>query len=189
MLYLSAAIVIIGLGLAMLVLFNRIVRARNEVDDAEAHIRTQLQRRHDLIPNLVNVVQAFAGHERQTLQKVIAARNEALSPHSDPKVSMAAECRLGNALVFMKVLAERYPQLAADRGFIDRQRELSEIETAIARSRQFYNDAILRFRNLVDSYPGRLLAGLAAVRPAPPYSFEKNGARAAPRVHFERRPG
>ncbi|MGH3545135.1 MAG: LemA family protein [Mycobacteriales bacterium] len=154
-----------GIGLAVLavvvwflVIYNRLIRRRNNVEASWGQIDVQLTRRHDLIPNLVAAVQGYAAHERATLTAVTAARTAALTAGS-PGSKGTAETTLTGALQGLFGLAEAYPNLKASDNFLALQRELAATEDRITYARQFYNDAVLGLNNDVQSFPSLIVAG------------------------------
>ena len=168
--------------LALVALYNRLVRFRNRVDNAWAQVDVQLRRRYDLIPNLVETVKGYAAHERETFEAVTQARARAQAAQG-PAEQGAAEGILGQALGRLFAVAEDYPELQADENFRQLQTELGETENRIAVSRQVYNDTVLTYNNAIQTVPGVFFAG--------PFGFTKReffelegGAREAPRVAF-----
>ncbi len=162
--------------------YNGLVRRRNRVDNAWGQVEVQLKRRYDLIPNLVESVKGYAGHEQDTLQAVVEARNRALEA-ATPAEQAEAENVLTAALRQLFALAEAYPQLRASENFAGLQAELAETENKIAVARQIYNDSVLGYNNLVQTIPTMLVASVAGFRPrdffdAPPAADE------APRIEF-----
>jgi LemA protein len=153
--------VVVVLGLVLLwgiLIYNGLVRARNESRNAWSQIEVQLKRRHDLVPNLVEAVRGYAKHEATTLEQVVRARSAAVNAGS-ARDAGAAEGALGQALARLFVLAEGYPSLLADRNFRALQEELSSTENRIAFARQAYNDAATRYNNRRETFPGFLFAG------------------------------
>ena len=155
-----------GLGLLLVVLvafviglYNRLVTLRNRVDNAWAQIDVQLRLRYDLIPNLVETVKAYAAHEKETFEKVIAARSSAMGAQSVAEHSQA-ENMLSGTLKSLFALAENYPDLKANQNFMMLQEELSGIESKIAYARQFYNDSVMSFNTAIQMFPANLLAGM-----------------------------
>lgn len=138
--------------------FNRLVVLRNRINNAWSQIDVQLRRRYDLIPNLVETVKGYAAHEREVFQRVTEARARAISAGSVGEQSKA-ENMLNQALRSLFAVAEAYPQLRASENFRQLQEELSGTESKIAFARQFYNDTVLRYENLRQSFPSSLLAG------------------------------
>ncbi|GAA3825260.1 LemA family protein [Sphaerisporangium flaviroseum] len=157
-------LVVVGI-LALVLIFvavttyNGLVRKRGAVDNAWAQIDVQLKRRHDLIPNLVETVKGYASHERQTLEAVIAARQQAVSAQG-PQDQAAAENILSGALKNLFALSEAYPDLKANQNFAALQDELASSENRIAYSRQYYNDAVLAYNNGIQTVPSNIVAGM-----------------------------
>lgn len=142
---------------ALVVLYNGLVRMRNRVEAAWAQIEVQLARRADLIPNLVETVKGYAAHERATLDAVVSARNRAVAA-SGPHEKAAADNLLSGALRSVFALAEAYPELEANRSYLDLQEALTGTEDRIAYARQFYNDSVNRYNTRVQSVPWSVLA-------------------------------
>jgi LemA protein len=170
--------------LAVIVLYNGLVRARNQVDNAWSQIDVQLKRRIDLIPNLVETVKGYAAHEKETLDAVVRARNAAIAaPSGDPHAQAAADNQITGALRQLFALSEAYPDLKANQNFLALQEELTATEGRVAYARQFYNDTVLGYNNKLQTFPTVVLAGLFRFT-AREY-FEADGAdRAAPKVQF-----
>jgi LemA protein len=138
--------------------YNRLVALRQNTNQAFADIDVQLKQRRDLIPNLVETVKGYAGHERGTLEAVIAARNAAAGAGSvEDKV--AAENMLTGALGKLFALAEAYPDLKANANFLQLQSEIGDIENKLAASRRFFNNAVADYNGAVQSFPAVLFAG------------------------------
>jgi LemA protein len=160
---LIALIVIFALillaALAVMSIYNGLVRKRNAVDNAWAQVDVQLKRRHDLVPNLVETVRGYAGHESQTLAAVTTARAQALSAQT-PAAQAAAEDALSGALKSLFAVTESYPDLKASQNFAALQEELATTENRIAYSRQYYNDAVLTYNNAIQTVPANLVAGM-----------------------------
>jgi LemA protein len=157
--------IIVGVPLLAIVFYNRLVGLKNQVRNAWRQIDVQLKRRHDLIPNLVEVVKDYMSYEQETLQKVIQARNQAVSAH-DPEEAIAAEGVLGGALGKLFALMENYPDLKANENVARLMEELSATENKISFARQFYNDSVMTLNNAVQSFPSRLVAGTFGFREA-----------------------
>jgi LemA protein len=138
--------------------FNKFIRYENEIDNAWGQIDVQLQRRGELIPNLIETVKGYAKHEKTTLDEVIRARGAMLAA-TTPQSKMAAEGILEQALGKLFAIAEAYPDLKANTNFLQLQDELSHTENKISFARQYYNDAVLRYNNAIETFPGRVLAG------------------------------
>ncbi len=153
--------VIAAASVGMIVLYNRLVRLRNQVKNAWRQIDVQLKRRHDLIPNLVEVVKDYMSYEQETLRQVIAARNRAVAAEGqDFEVAIAAEQGLSGALGRLFALMENYPDLKANNNVTDLMEELSSTENRIAFARQFYNDSVMAKNNAIESFPSNMIANL-----------------------------
>jgi LemA protein len=182
-------LIIIMVGLVVLailavILYNGLVGARNEVKNAWSSIDVQLKRRHDLIPNLIESVKGYAAHERQTLDEVVRARREAEAFAGGIEERAKIENALTQSLRSLLALAEAYPDLKANQGFIALQEELASTENKIGFSRQYYNDAAMRYKNRVEMFPGNLVAGMFNFRTEPFFQMEEPGDRAVPQVKF-----
>jgi LemA protein len=151
-LLIPAAIVIWGV-----MMYNGLVRLREQADAAWADVDVQLKRRHDLIPNVVQTVKGYAGHERETLEAVIEARNMAMSA-TTPAVKGEAEGVLSGALKSLFALAEAYPDLKAAENFRDLQGTLGDLETTIANARRYYNAVVRDFNTRIHQVPARFVA-------------------------------
>ncbi|MEY3361291.1 MAG: hypothetical protein RL531_1010 [Actinomycetota bacterium] len=156
---LVVAVLVAILVIAVVATYNGLVRTRNRIDNAQAQIEVQLDRRHDLIPNLVETVKGYAAHERQTLEAVTAARAHAIDAASGSLADQAeAENVLSGALKSLFAVAEAYPDLKANANFLALQEELTSTEDRIAYARQFFNDAVLSYNTRIQSFPANLLA-------------------------------
>lgn len=144
--------------------YNKLIRLRNRVDAVWADIDAQLKKRHDLIPNLVEVVEAYATHERGTLDEVAAARSSVAAAQSQAERT-TAENALSNALVRLFATAEDYPELEAEERFRDLHDDLRRVEDVIAMSRQAYNLAVLAYTNTTQTVPTNLVAWLGSFEP------------------------
>ena len=195
----EAVIVILLLLIALIVpgviLYNRLVRKRNAFKNAFAQIDVQLKRRHDLIPNLVETVQGYAQHERETLTAVIEARNQAEKTRQqasgspgDP-ASMAqlgqAEASLGGVLGRLFALSEAYPDLKANQNLLNLQEELTSTENRVAYARQAYNDSAMQYNNTVETVPSNIVAGMFNFTRAGMLEFEnRETLQEPPKVQF-----
>lgn len=140
--------------------YNKLVRQRNQVQAASAQIDVQLKRRHDLIPNLVETVKGYAGHERDTLDAVVQARAAAVAANgAGPAQRAEAEGELSAVLSRLMVIAEAYPDLKANQNFLALQTELSNTENKIAYARQFFNNAVQTINTTIQSVPSNIIAG------------------------------
>ena len=157
---------IVGIPLWGVLLYNRLVSLRNQVKNAWRQIDVQLKRRHDLIPNLVEVVKDYMSYEQETLEKVIQARNQAVGA-SGAEEAIAAETLLGGAMGKLFALMENYPDLKANENVARLMEELSATENKISFSRQFYNDSVMSLNNGVQEFPSNIIAGMFGFRAAP----------------------
>lgn len=162
--------------------YNGLVNLRNMVKDQWSQIDVLLKRRADLIPNLVETVKGYAGHEKETLDAVITARNKAVGA-TTPKDEMAANGELTQALGRLFALSEAYPDLKANTNFIHLQENLKETEDKISFARQFYNDAVLGYKNKLEMFPSNIIAGMFNFQPE--LFFEASEAeKVVPQVKF-----
>jgi LemA protein len=150
-------------AVAVALMYNRLVTLRNRCDNAWAQIDVQLRRRYDLIPNLVETVKGYAAHERETLERVVAARAAAMSAQGTEGRSVA-ENALTDTLKSLFAVAEAYPDLKANASFLDLQAQLTETEGKIAYARQFYNDSVMTMNMAVQQFPANLVASLFGFR-------------------------
>lgn len=163
MVLLIALGVLVVIGLFVIVLYNRLVGIRNQVENAWKQIDVQLKRRHDLIPNLVEVVKDYMSFEQETLQQVIKARNSAIQA-STPAETIAAEGILSGALNRLLAVVEAYPDLKANQNVARLMEELSGTENKISFARQFYNDSVNSLNDSVQSFPSNVIAGMFAFK-------------------------
>jgi LemA protein len=178
----------------IVVSYNGLVALRNRVKNGFAQIDVQLQRRYELIPNLVETAKAYMAHERQTLEAVIAARNQAQAAaqkaEGDPTDAAAirtlagAESALGASLGKFFALAEAYPDLKANQNMAQLQEELSSTENRIAFARQAYNDAVMAYNTRRESFPSNLVANNFGFTEAQMLEIEDSEARKAVKVSF-----
>ena len=156
--------VLVVLVVWIIMIYNGLVAMRQRVNQSFADIDVQLKQRHDLIPNLVETVKGYAGHERGTLEAVIKARQTAVAaPSLDQKVQ--AENMLSGALRQLFALSESYPDLKANANFQQLQAELSDIENKLAAARRFFNNAVQEYNTGIEQFPAALLAGPFGFRP------------------------
>lgn len=146
--------------------YNSLVSLRNKVKDQWAQIDVQLKRRFDLIPNLVETVKGYAKHEKETFEKVIAARNS-FSKAKTPEAEMKANNELSGALTRLLAVAENYPELKANENFTALQKELTETEDKISYARQFYNDNVMHYKNKIEMFPSNIVANIFNFKPEP----------------------
>ena len=159
------------------------VRLRNAVKNAWSQIDVQLKRRHDLIPNLVETVKGYASHEKDTLERVISARNFAMNA-SGPGEAGRAEGALSGALKSLFAVSEAYPDLKANQNFLALQEELTSTENKIAFSRQAYNDSVMQYNNKTEMVPTNIIAGMFNFKPSEFFEIELPEERETPKVSF-----
>lgn len=164
-------------------MYNSLVRYRNEIQNSWAQIDVQLKRRTDLIPNLVETVKGYAAHERETLEKVIQARNMAVNA-TNLDDRMAGENMLTGALKSLFAVAEQYPDLKANQNFLALQEELTSTENKVAFARQFYNDRVLAYNNQRETFPSNIVAGMFNFEQKPYFEVVAPAEREAPKVSF-----
>ena len=187
-------IVVLAAAAWGIVIYNGLVRARNQFKNAFAQIDVQLQRRYDLIPNLVESAKAYLAHERGTLEAVIQARNQAqvaskaaaAKPEDGSTIAAlgAAEGVLTGALGRFFALAEAYPDLKANQTIQQLMEELSSTENKVAFSRQFFNDSVMGYNNLREQFPNNFVAGPFNFQPAQMLEIQNQEAREAVKVKF-----
>lgn len=175
-------IIVIGIIMAIAGIYNNLVTLRNRVDNAWQNIDTQLQRRSDMIPNLVETVKGYAAHEKETLAAVVSARNAAASA-TTPDEKMAADNALSGALRQLFAVAEAYPDLKANTNFMQLQASLEETENKISYARQSYNDCVLNYNNGIQTFPGNIFAGIFQFKPRTGFEAAE-AAREVPQVKF-----
>jgi LemA protein len=176
-------IVAVGALLVFVVsIYNRLVGLRNASEGAWSDIDVQLKRRHDLIPNLVETVKGYATHESETFERVTAARNQAVSA-SGPRESSAAEGQLQGVLRSLFALAEAYPELKANEGFLSLQSELGGLEDAIQQARRYYNAIVRDLNTACEVFPSNVVAGMFGISQEDYFEVEDE-AREAPKVDF-----
>ena len=180
--YIIGIIIVVALFIAVAGIYNNMVTLRNRIDNAWQNIDTQLQRRNDLIPNLVETVKGYASHEKETLDAVTSARNAAVSA-ATPDEKIAGDDDLTGALRQLLAVAEAYPDLKANANFSQLQGTLEDTENKISYARQSYNDCILRYNNAIQTFPGNIFAGIFQFKERTGFEAE-DGARSVPNVKF-----
>ena len=181
-------IVLVILGIIAVVImgmYNGLVRARNAVGNAWSQIDVQLNRRHDLIPNLVETVKGYMTHERETLEAVVKARQQAVQITGGSVEDKARiENQLSQTLRSLFAVSENYPQLRANENFLALQEELASTENKISFARQYYNDSVLRFNNKVEMFPTNIFAGMFGFSKAAFFEVESADIRRPVAVKF-----
>ena len=174
--------VIVLLVLWIIVVYNGLVAMRQRVNQSFADIDVQMKQRHDLIPNLVETVKGYAAHEREALEAVTKARQQAVQAQGVENQAQA-ENMLTAALRQLLAVAEAYPDLKANQNFLALQEELTGTEGRIAFSRQFYNEQVLSYDNSLEQFPTNIVAGMFNFEPKPYFEAEE-AARSVPQVDF-----
>jgi LemA protein len=164
--------------------YNRLVSLRNQVANAWKQIDVQIKRRHDLIPNLVNTVKGAMNFEKQTLEAVVSARNQAIAASTTGSVAATAraETQLTGALSRLLAVVEAYPDLKATGNVAQLQEELTATENKIGFARQVYNDTATQYNTAQATFPTMLFAGIAGASPATLWEITDEGERAVPQV-------
>src|SRR5574337_750745 len=175
--------IVVLIVLFVISVYNGLVRLKVQADNAWADIDVQLKRRYDLIPNLVETVKGYAGHERGTLEAVINARNRAMTA-SGPAEKAEAEGILGGALKSLFALAEAYPQLRAVESFTSLQGTLSQIEDTIQNARRYYNAVVRDLNTRIAEFPANIIAGMFNFKPREFFEITAPAEREAPKVSF-----
>lgn len=178
--FLAIAILII---LWPILIYNDLIKRKNRCQEAWSDIEVQLKRRYNLIPNLVNTVKGYAGHERETLEKVIQARNQAQRAQGI-KEQAKAENMLSQTLKSLFALSENYPDLKASQNFLELQRELRDTEDKIMAARRFYNQNVRDFNIKIQSFPSNLIAKTFNFKEEELFDLEEERARSVPEVKF-----
>lgn len=189
-----ALVIVAVLGLWLMSSYNGLVRLRNAYKNAFAQIDVQLTRRHDLIPNLVEVAKRYMQHEREALEAVVAARSGAVNAQATANANpgdaaameqlAGAENMLTQTLGRLFALSEAYPDLKANQNMMQLSEELTSTENRVAFARQAFNDAVMSYNNKRESFPANLIAGMFGFQPAALFEVEDPGQREAPQVRF-----
>lgn len=153
-------IVLAVFGLIAIMVYNGLIRKKNEVDNAFGGIDVQLKKRYDLIPNLVATVQQYASHEKELLEKVTQLRARAIGGNLSNDEKVDIDNQISGALRSIMVSVENYPDLKASENFLNLQRSLNEVESQISAARRSYNAAVTDFNNGIETFPGNLMAGM-----------------------------
>ena len=174
--------ILVVLALAVVAMYNRLVRLRNRTENSWSQVDVQLRRRYDLIPNLVESVKGYAAHEQTTFENVTKARTAAQQAQGIEEQAKA-ENMLTAAIGRLFAVAEAYPQLRATENFQQLQAQLADVEQKIAVSRQVYNDTVLTYDNAIETVPTNIVAGLFNFSPRAYFETE-DATREAPAVQF-----
>jgi LemA protein len=174
--------VIVVLALIPIGMYNSLVRGRNHVIESWSGIDTELKRRYDLVPNLVETVKGYAKHEREVLERVVEARSRAVASTGSPASQARDENVLVGALRQLFALSEGYPDLKASRNFLELQHQLTETENRIQASRRFYNANVRDYNNRCEMFPTNVMASMFRFEKAEFFEIESAIERAAPTV-------
>ena len=174
--------VVVILALYFISTYNTLVSLRNKVKDQWSQIEVLLKRRSDLIPNLVETVKGYAKHESETLEKVIQARNRVVAAKTTEE-EIKANGELSACLGRLMAVSESYPELKANTNFLDLQNNLKETEDKIQYSRQFYNDAVLKYKNKLEMFPSNIVASLFKFKPETFFETDEV-SKEVPKVQF-----
>ena len=175
--------IVVVIAIVLIVIYNQLVTLRQRVQNAWSQIDVQLQRRFDLIPNLVETVKGYMTHEQETLTKVTDLRSSwANSKTVEEKANLEGE--LTNTLKTIMAVAENYPNLKADQSFNKLQTELSDTENKISYSRQFYNDTVTMYNTKLETFPSNLVAGMFGFKASTLFNVDNDEAKKAVKVEF-----
>ena len=180
---LGLGVLVLVIGLFFVLTYNGLVRLRNQVKNAWSQIDVQLKRRYDLIPNLIETVKGYAAHEKETLERVIQARQRGIDA-SNVQEQMEAENMITGALRQLFALSEAYPDLKANQNFLALQEELASTENKIGFSRQYYNDTVQQFNTRQEVFPANLIASMLGFSAADFFEIDEATQREAPQVQF-----
>lgn len=181
--YIILAIIIAIIVIWIIIMYNRLVRLRNQVKNAWSQIDVQLKRRYDLIPNLIETVKGYMKHEAETFEKITKHRAQAMNANSVSEKGKA-EGLLSSSLGQLKIAVENYPDLKANTNFLSLQEELSSTENKISFARQNYNDQVLFFNNKIQVFPSNIIAGMFGFHLGEYFELENPEERNAPKVSF-----
>src|SRR6202166_3537449 len=176
-------VIVVGLALYLMTAYNGLVRLKVQCDNAWSDIDVQLKRRYDLIPNIVETVKGYAAHEKDTLEGVVAARNQALTAQG-PAAKGEAEGVLTTALRQVFALAEAYPQLRAVESFTQLQGTLNQIEDTLQNARRYYNAVVRDLNTKIAVFPSNIIAGMFNFKPREFFEISTPAERDVPKVSF-----
>ena len=178
-------VVVVILAAWLVSMYNSLVKMRNNRENAFADIDVQLKQRHDLVPQLVETVKGYAAHEKDTLERVINARNGAIGAKTiDEKI--VAENALSSALSGLKITLEAYPDLKANQNFLQLQEEIADLENKLSSARRYFNSATKEYNNAVETFPSNILAGMFGFRKEVMFDLGEQRAalEEAPKIKF-----
>lgn len=178
-------VVVVILAAWLVSMYNSLVKMRNNRENAFADIDVQLKQRHDLVPQLVETVKGYTAHEKDTLERVINARNGAIGAKTiDEKI--VAENALSSALSGLKITLEAYPDLKANQNFLQLQEEIADLENKLSSVRRYFNSATKEYNNAVETFPSNILAGMFGFRKEVMFDLGEQRAalEEAPKIKF-----
>lgn len=178
-------VVVVILAAWLVSMYNSLVKMRKNRENAFADIDVQLKQRHDLVPQLVETVKGYAAHEKDTLERVINARNGAIGAKTiDEKI--VAENALSSALSGLKITLEAYPDLKANQNFLQLQEEIADLENKLSSVRRYFNSATKEYNNAVETFPSNILAGMFGFRKEVMFDLGEQRAalEEAPKIKF-----
>jgi len=176
-------VVLTVLAVAVVLIYNRLVRDRNRVDGAWSDIDVQLQRRHDLVPRLVKAVDRYSTYEKATIEAVTALRAEAVNTSSVEQLGRTEE-ELSAGVLRLIALAEKYPDLKANENFLELQKELVETEDYLQFARRYYNGSVRELNTRIESFPSNAVAAMFSFRPREFFQKSSDEAASVPLVRF-----
>ncbi len=177
---------VIVIALVVIGIYNGLVKIRQHVQESWSNVDTELQRRHDLIPNLINTVKGYMTHERELLENIVSLREQAerVRPGDATEEQLQIESKLGSALGQLRVRFEQYPDLKASANFQDLQSELANTEDRVQAALRFYNANVRELNTRVESFPSNVVAGMFGFSKATYFELKDEAARDAPVVSF-----
>ena len=175
-------VILLGVLIWLIATFNRFVRLRQHIRESWSGIDVELKRRYDLIPNLVETVKGYAAHERETLERVIELRNQASANHGAAESQAADESQLMRSVGRLFALAEGYPELKADRNFLELQKELANTEDRIAATRRFYNGNVREMNQLCGMFPTNMVGSMFGFHTESFFELASDAERVVPKV-------
>lgn len=187
-------LIIAAIIVSAIVIYNSLISSRNGYKNAFAQIDVQLTRRHDLIPNLIETAKAYMAHEKDTLEAVVQARTQAVNDLNNAKLDPSnsdmlsklgsAESGLSSALGRLFALSENYPDLKANENMMQLAEELTTTENKVAFARQSFNDSVMNYNNLRESFPSNIVSNFFAFKEASMLDIEDESMRSVPKVNF-----
>jgi len=182
--FLAILAILVVIALMVIGIYNAIITLKNQVKNAYSQIEVQLKRRHDLIPNLVETVKGYMAHEKETLERVINARNIACKISSDASVQSQNENMLSGALKSLFALSENYPDLKANQNFLALQEEITSTENKIAFARQYYNDSVMQYNTKKEVFPNNIVASMFNFESFKMFEIQNEAERENVKVSF-----